>query len=104
MVSGDANLGLSYTHDETPPMMAKAKAYLCLDVGRLTNRFLNFFDSYPTKSLPADGPKATIIRAMAKPEYPNFPLNGARLVIDLDTNVIRKMDLLCVVHGKVQGH
>jgi hypothetical protein len=99
----DANLGLNYTQDETPPMLAKAKSYLCLDVGRLTNRFLNYFDLTHERPLPADGPKAAIIRAMAKPEYPNFPLNGARLVIDLDTNVIRKMDLLRVIDGKVQG-
>ena len=29
--------------------------------------------------------------------------NSARLVIDLDTNVIREMDLVRVVNGKVAG-
>ncbi|MBI3837845.1 MAG: hypothetical protein HY288_07930 [Planctomycetia bacterium] len=97
------NQGLRFDDDEVPPMFARTRAYLGLDVRRLINRFLNQFDLQMEKSRGADDARMVVIRATAKEGRQALPFNSARIEVELKTKVIRKMELARIMDGAVYG-
>ena len=94
--------GMRYDHDEVPPMFARTRAYLGLDLRRLAGHFLHQFDLDVEKVGNPGKSRVVIVRATAREGEPSWPFNFARLEIDPKTKVIRKMQLSRVANGTVK--
>jgi hypothetical protein len=95
--------GIRFEHDEVPPIFARPRAYLALDVNRLTKRFLEHFDLKIERPGGSVDETNVFVRADAK-DNASQPFNAARLEIDRKTKVIRKMELMRIVDGSERAN
>ena len=68
----------------------------------LRKAFLNHYDLAREEHRPTVGARVAVVRA-GQARQAKYGVQLRALVIDLDTNVIREMDLVRVVNGKVAG-
>lgn len=99
----DPDTGIRFERDEVPPNFARTRAYLGLDVRRLTTRLIEQFDLQIEQEGRADGKKIVVVRAKARQNRDPQPINVARLEIEAGSKVIRKMELTRIVNGVVKG-
>jgi len=99
----DEQHALRFDRDEVPPMFARTRAYLGLDVRRLANRFLRDYDLRFEKRRDADDRRVSVVHATIKPDRPPQPFNAARLEIDPKTKVVRSLELARVVDGQTKA-
>lgn len=97
------DLGLLYNPGEVPQMLASVRSVLNLDVEKLTKQFLEQYSFEFEAAGPGDAPGTVILRATAKPDRPQLPIDSARITVERRTNVIRKMELSRVVDGEPLG-
>ncbi len=99
----NSSCGLLYAPDEVPRTLARARFVLCFDVGRLMKHFLRKFDLVQEQPLATDGAGVTVIGAKAKSNESGLAFNAARLVIDEQNNVVRRMELSRMANGVERG-
>lgn len=100
----DPDRGIQFDRDEVPPMFARTRAYLGLDVRRLAGRFLRDFDLQIEQGPKSGDTEIVVVRAAAKQDRQSLPFNSARLEIELKSKIIRRMELKRIVDGTVRGN
>ena len=100
----DPQRGIQFNRDEIPPMFARTRAYLGLDVRRLAGRFLRDFELHIEPGARSDNKDIVVVSASAKKDRQALPFNSARLEIERKSKIIRRMELRRIVDGKVRGN
>jgi hypothetical protein len=91
--------GLRYDRDEVPPMFARTRAYLGLDVRKLADRFLKQFDLEVVDRRRDGRIWLATIRATARKGEEQYPFNAATIEIEAKSKVIRRLELVREVNG-----
>ncbi|HEY2837968.1 MAG TPA: hypothetical protein VGJ26_02380 [Pirellulales bacterium] len=102
-VVGSGNRGLRYNRGEVPPILGALRSTLNLDLEKLSKQFLQHFDLEIEAPGPQDDPKTVVLRATIKPDHDPMAINGARLTIERNSNVIRKLELSRTLDGATLG-